>query len=264
MTKGKRKQRIIAFANQKGGVAKTTTVASLAFRLAEKGRKVLAIDMDPQGNLGQNFKLDPHSLEHSMADVLVEGRALEDTVYQVRKNLYVVPANTDLVEASMRLAGANAREFKLKKALRSASGFDYVLIDCPPNLDLMTVNALAAAEEIIVPLEPEFFSTSGLVLLKNTIEGVKEDLNPALEVSGVVITKFDVRKKLHNDIKNLVSDEFEGVVYKTMIPMNVKISESQPAGESIFEYAPKSTGAIAYSALCDEIIRQEKREEAAA
>lgn len=260
MAKTKRKQRIIAFANQKGGVAKTTTTASVAYRLAEKGRTVLAIDLDPQGNLGQNFKLDPHSLERSIADVIEDGRTLEETVHQVRENLYVIPANNDLAGAAIRIVSANAREFKLKKALRTATGFDYILIDCPPNLDLLTVNALVAAREIIVPLEPEYFSTSGLLRLKNSIKGVKEDLNPDLEVRGVVITKFDSRKKLHHEIRDVVSEEFKGLVYKTMIPMNVKISESQPAGESIFEYAPKSTGSLAYMSLCDEIIRQEEKE----
>lgn len=263
MARTGRGQRIIAFANQKGGTAKTTTVSSLAYRMAEKGKKVLAVDLDPQGNLGQSFGLRPQEIDNTIAKVLTEEMALVDVVHEVGKNLYCVPANTDLVDTEVQLTSMKAREARLKRSLSSATGFDYILLDCPPNLGLMTVNALVAAQEVMVPLEPEFFSTSGFVLLKRTISDVQELLNNSLAITGVMITKFATGKRLHHDIKEMVEKEFEGLVFKTVIPVNIKLSEAQPAGESIFEFAPKSKGAQAYAELCKEIIKQEKGRAAA-
>jgi len=252
------KRRIIAFANQKGGTGKTTTVANLGACLASMKKRVLIIDMDPQGNLGQNFGLKTQELDKTIAGVLLGEKSLQEIVEEVRPNLYLAPGNIELIKADTDLNSQKAKEMRLKRALESATGFDFILIDCPPNLGNMTINSLTAADEVMVPLQPEAFSINGFQLLEETIEEVRIYTNPSLTMSGVIITMHDSRVNLHNDIAALVEERYQGLVLRPYIPRTIKLAEAQPAGKSVIDYDPKGIGSITYQELGKNIARQKK------
>jgi chromosome partitioning protein len=251
------KQRIIAISNQKGGTAKTTSAANLAAFLAKKKRNVLLIDLDAQGNLGQAFGIEEGDVKISSADVLLRNNSLEEGALEINDYLFIVPGNRDLIDADLQLVTAKSRENRLKNALRDAAGFDYVIIDCPPNLSLLTLNALTAATEVVIPVEAEYFSASGCALLEDTIEEVKSELNMDLNLSGVLITRAMETQKLHRDIIESIRDHFKEKVYKTVIPKNVKVPEAQPVGVPVIELSPGSKGAQAYINFGKEIMKQE-------
>lgn len=250
-------QRIIAVANQKGGVGKTTTVENLGYALAQKGRKVLMVDIDPQANLTLGFPADPAG--HSTSEVLMRQCALEDAVIKLSKNLFLAPSSSRMADTELHLGSAKARESRLKSALSSATGFDYILIDCPPNLGLLTVNALTAAGEVIVPVEAEFYAAKGAALVCETIEEVRKELNEGLILAGIVITCADERVVLHRNIIAALREQFGKLVFNAVIPKNINIAEAQPLGLSVIEYAPGSKGADAYLHLTREVLKQERK-----
>lgn len=250
-------QRIIAISNQKGGVGKTTTTSNLGYALSQLGKTVLMVDMDPQGNLAQCFGIYPQELEMTISSVLMRENTIDEVALELNPNLYIAPANKYLVDAELLLVSAKARENRLKSSLRQAEGFDYILIDCPPSLSLLTLNALAAATEVLMPVEAEYFSASGCALLEETITEITMEINDKLKHSGVLITKVNTRQVLHKQIVEEVKSHFKGLVFESMIPKNVSIGEAQPQGKSVLETEPKSKGAIAYLAFAKEIIKQE-------
>jgi chromosome partitioning protein len=250
-------QRIIVFANQKGGVAKTTTVANLGSALASMGRVVLMGDLDPQANLTSNFAATPTADQPAM-DMVLEGEAtLEETVVQIKNNLYLIPSRKDLVDTKVKLIAMQGRETRLKRALASATGFDYILLDCSPDVDILTVNALTAAKELMIPLQAEAFSGEGLGGLMETMELTQEYSNPDLKITGVLLTMFNDRINLYKEIRDQAKKAFGGLVFNTVIPRTVRLAEAQYERKDIFAFDPKCRGAEAYLDLCNEILAQE-------
>ena len=257
MTAGK----IIAIANQKGGVGKTTSAVSLSAALARKKKKVLLVDSDPQGNassgLGVNQRQDKAQLYHCytedipIRDVLV--------VPQKGRSLTIVPSGIDLAAAEMELFPVAEREYVLKKLLNPiVSDFDYIIIDCPPSLGLLTVNSLTAADSVLIPMQCEYFAMEGLAQLISTIRSVKKSLNRSLFVEGLLLTMFDKRNKLTFQVEEEIKKHFGDQVFKTVIPRNVRLSECPSHGQSVIEYDVKSTGARAYIKLANEFLRRQK------
>lgn len=248
--------RTICIANQKGGVGKTTTSVNLSAGLAGLGRRVLLIDMDPQGNASSGLGIKRYeNQENNVYQVLI-GEKLITQVIQMSSldNLSVVPANPDLVGAEIELVDMPHREYRLKKAIESVSDrYDYVIIDCPPSLGLLTVNALSAANTFMVPLQCEYFALEGLSQLLNTAGLIKKSLNPQLKIEGIVLTMFDKRNNLSHQVVSEIQTHFGDKVFKSIIPRNVRLSESPSHGQSIFEYDPKSVGAKRYKELADEL-----------
>jgi len=250
-------QRIIAIANQKGGTAKTTTTANLGYLFAKEGRKVLLIDIDPQGNLSEVFGLDLNSLHGTVGDLLHGRCELKDIAYKVGDNIDLIASNQSLVDDEIYLTSAVGREFRLKKALKDAEEYDYIIIDCPPSPGFLTVNAFTAANEVIIPVEPEMFGTSGLGAIERSIETVASEINPDLKICGVVVTK-KVEQNLHNDLVETIREAYGDRCFKAVIPKNVSIAEAQAIRVPVGEYKPDSKGAIAYAALAKEVMAQEK------
>jgi chromosome partitioning protein len=248
--------RIICVANQKGGVGKTTTSVNLAAALAAKGRKVLLVDMDPQGNASSGLGLRKFDYQDSNVYHLLIG---EKTVAEVIRNttspnLQVLPANPDLVGAEIELVDTPKREFRLKEALQHiAGGYDYVLIDCPPSLGLLTLNALAAANTFIVPLQCEYYALEGLSQLLNTAGLVKKSINPDLRIEGIVLTMFDTRNNLSHQVVAEIQTHFGDKVFKSIIPRNVRLSEAPSHGQAIIDYDQRSIGAQKYLELSEEL-----------
>lgn len=248
-------KRVSAIVNQKGGVGKSTTAINLAAYLAEMGQRVLVVDMDPQGNATSGLGADAGS-GGCMYDVLLENKPIQDVVLNTGiEGLDVAPSNINLVGAEVELVSSLAREFKLKKALERlpAEAYDRVLLDCPPSLDLLTLNALTASDEVLIPIQCEYYALEGLTQLMRSIRMVREELNPELEIGGVLLTMFDPRTNLARQVVEQVQSFFGERVYSTIIPRNVRLSEAPSFGLPIALYAPKSTGAAAYAAFAEEI-----------
>lgn len=247
--------RVLAVANQKGGVGKTTTSVNLGAALAELGFRVLVIDLDPQGNATTGLGIDARNFELSMYDVLMRDCSLEDCVEPTSmKNLFVAPATIALAGAEIELVPAFSRELKLKRAIESViDDFDYVLIDCPPSLGLITVNALAAATEVLVPIQCEYYALEGLSQLMRNVHLVASNLNPKLDISTIVLTMYDARTKLADQVATEVRDHFGTKVCRIVIPRTVRLSEAPSFGQPITAFDPASRGAIAYRELAKEV-----------
>ncbi|MCY0885143.1 MAG: ParA family protein [Firmicutes bacterium] len=248
--------RTIAVANQKGGVGKSTTVINLAAYLAESGQRVLAVDADPQGNTTTGLGIDKQTLEVSAYEVLVEGRPLMEALVPTDfPSLHVVPATMDLAGAEVEMVGWPRRERRLAEVLAPVRDrYDVVLIDCPPSLGLLTVNALAAADGVMIPIQCEFFALEGLSQLLATIELVRDRLNPGLTLEGVVLTMFDGRTNLAQQVEQEVRNHFGDKVYRTVIPRTVRLSEAPSHGLPIVRYDPRSRGAEQYQRLAEEVL----------
>lgn len=249
---------IIAICNQKGGVGKTTSSVNLAVSLAHIGNRVLLIDMDPQGNAGSGLGMNKYRIEKSSYHAIIGEVSIKQVI---RKSdipgLDMAPANRDLIGAEVELVSAFSRETKLKTALRDIQNdYDYVLIDCPPSLNLLTVNALTAANKVIIPVQCEYYALEGISELAHTIELIKQNLNPDLQIGGIILTMFDKRNNLSHQVAEEVRNFFKEKVFNTMIPRNVKLSESPSHGLPIQLYDPKSSGAKNYEDLAIEIVHR--------
>ena len=252
--------RIIAIANQKGGVGKTTTAVNLAAALAAVPRKVLLVDMDPQGNATMASGVDKRELENSSCEVLLGECPASAAIVTTPENYDLLPGNIDLTAAEIRLMDESAREQRLKTALATVRDqYDYIIVDCPPSLSLLTLNALAAADGVIVPMQCEYFALEGLSSLVDTINALKGKLNPALEIEGIVRTMFDVRNNLANAVSGELTKHFGDKVFRSIIPRNVRLAEAPSHGQSIVGYDRASRGGIAYLGLAGEIVRREKK-----
>lgn len=247
--------RVIAIANQKGGVGKTTTAVNLGAALAELGHRVLIIDLDPQGNATTGLGVNARNLESSVYDVILHDVAIEDCIEPTNlRNLFVVPATIDLAGAEIELVPVLSRETRLKKALDSVlSDFEFLLIDCPPSLGLLTINALAAASEVLVPIQCEYYALEGLGQLLSNIERVRANLNPVLSVSTIVMTMFDARTRLAEQVVEEVRAHFGERVCRTVVPRTVRLSEAPSFGQPIIVFDPMSRGATAYRELAREV-----------
>ena len=261
MTKEKiRTPRIFSIANQKGGVGKTTTAINLATALSAVGKKVLLVDLDPQGNATTGLGIRRASIKNSTYDLLFQEIPLADTIMASKvPGLSVIPSSVHLSGAEIELVPQKQREFRLQAALCRPSGFDYVIIDCPPSLNLLTLNAMIASNAVIVPLQCEFYALEGLSQLVKTIDRVKKQYNPGLDIHGVVLTMFDRRNNLSMMVANDVRKYFDDKVYKTVIPRNVRVSEAPSFGLPAIIYDTSCSGAQAYIHLAGEILKREKQ-----
>lgn len=253
--------KVIAIANQKGGVGKTTTSINLSACVAEKGKKVLLIDIDPQGNATSGLSINNHD-EKSVYDVLVDDIKIEDAIKPTMvKNLHICASNIDLAGAEIELVSLVSRENRLKNAIeRMETNYDYVFIDCPPSLGLITLNAFTAADSVIVPIQCEYYALEGLGQLVNSIKLVKKHLNPDLEIEGVLLTMYDSRTRLSSQVAEEVSKYFGERVFDTVIPRNIRLSEAPSHGLPISMYDPLSKGARTYKKLAKELINKNKEE----
>ena len=251
--------RILAVANQKGGVGKTTTAINLATAMAATQRRVLIIDLDPQGNASTGLGVARNNRAISSYQVMMEEASLDEAVVATAiPNLSLVPSSVDLSGAEIELVEAHRREHRLAKALAGLEGYDFVLIDCPPSLNLLTVNALVAAQAVLVPLQCEFFALEGVSHLVKTIERVKKGFNPALELHGIVLTMFDKRNNLSEMVASDVREFFGDKVYKTVIPRNVRISEAPSHGKPVLLYDHRCAGSEAYIHLASAVLTRER------
>jgi chromosome partitioning protein len=247
--------RVMALANQKGGVGKTTTAVNLGACLADLGYRTLVIDLDPQGNASTGLGINIRELRVSMYDVLLSDAAIEDCVEPAAvRNLFVAPANLDLAGAEIELVPALSRELKLRNAVSEVRDeYDYVLIDCPPSLGLLTINAFAASSEVLVPIQCEYYALEGLGQLLRNVDLVQKNLNPALEVSTIVLVMYDARTKLADQVAAEVRNHFHERVCKTVVPRTVRLSEAPSFGQPIITFDPSSRGSIAYRELAKEV-----------
>ncbi|SNU09706.1 chromosome partitioning protein [Lachnospiraceae bacterium] len=249
--------RIIAIANQKGGVGKTTTAINLAACLAEKGKKVLAIDMDSQGNMTSGFGVDKDSYQKSVYDLLIGDCNLgEAMIINVIENLNLVPSSQNLSGVEVDFIDIDKPQFVLKNIIRNIrKKFDFIIIDCPPALGMLTINSLTAADTVIVPIQCEFYALEGLSQLIYTIDMIKKKLNKTLEIEGVVFTMYDSRNNLSQEVVDNVKENLDELIYDTIVPRNVRLAEAPSFGKPINLYDPRSTGADAYRRLADEVIK---------
>ena len=250
----------IACANQKGGVGKTTTVVNLGTYLAQAGRRVLVVDVDPQGNATSGLGIDRTLTALTLYDSLVEGAQIEPSIVATGvPGLSVVPSSVELAGADVELAAVDQRERRLRRVLETVrNDYDYILLDCPPSLGLLTVNALTAADSVLIPLQSEYYALEGLTQLIATVNLVRDHLNPQLEISGVVLTMYDARTNLSADVAGEARRHLGTAVFETVIPRNVRLSEAPSYGMPIALYRPDSRGAESYAALTDEFLRRDR------
>ena len=251
--------RAIVVANQKGGVGKTTTAINLAACLAEAGQKVLAIDMDPQGNMTSGLGVDKDAIENTVYELLLGESSVEDCLQkEVIENLSVIGSNINLSAAEIELIGEEEKEYILQKAIAPIrDNYDFIIIDCPPSLSMLTINSMCLADTVLVPIQCEYYALEGLTQLIHTINLVQERLNPSLEMEGVVFTMYDARTNLSLQVVENVKNNLNQAIYKTIIPRNIRLAEAPSYGMPINLYDPKSTGASAYQRLADEVMNRE-------
>lgn len=253
--------RIISVANQKGGVGKTTTSINLGAALAEEGYNVLLVDLDPQGNASTGLGVEPEDREYTTYDLLLEGAELKDVLKTTRvEGLLLAPATTDLSSADIEMMATEKRSYLLHDALRQPAiddyDLDFILIDCPPSLSLLTVNAMVASDSVLVPLQSEFFALEGLSQLMLTIREVRQTANPGLRIEGVLLTMYDVRNNLSQLVEKDARDTLGDLVFKTIVPRNVRVSEAPSYAMPVISYDPTSKGSIAYRALAQEMVER--------
>ncbi|HTL15293.1 MAG TPA: ParA family protein [Thermomonas sp.] len=254
--------RIIAIANQKGGVGKTTTAVNLAAALARTPKRVLLVDLDPQGNATMGSGVDKRELGASITDVLLGEAQVREAIVRGEDGYDLLPGNIDLTAAEIRLMDEPAREARLKQAIEGVRGdYDFVIVDCPPSLSLLTLNALNAADSVLVPMQCEYYALEGLSALLDTIDALKGRLNPALEIEGVLRTMFDVRNNLANAVSAELTNHFGDLVFRTIIPRNVRLAEAPSHGQSILGYDRASRGGVAYLGLAGEVLRRQRERE---
>lgn len=248
--------RIIAIANQKGGVGKTTTSINLSSCLAEKGKKVLAIDLDPQGNMTSGLGVEKESVENTVYELILGECTIKESISKtVVDNLTIIPSNVNLAGAEIELLGINDKEYILRTAVDYIrDDYDFIIIDCPPSLNMLTVNAMTTADTVLVPIQCEYYALEGLSQLIHTINLVQERLNPKLQIEGVVFTMYDVRTNLSNQVVDTVKENLDTKIYNTMIPRNIRLAEAPSYGIPINMYDSKSAGAESYRNLAKEII----------
>lgn len=250
--------RIIAIANQKGGVGKTTTAINLSASLASLGKKVLAIDMDPQGNMSSGLGVDKNEVKKTVYDLIIGNIGIEECIYEeVIENLDVLPSNIDLSAAEIELIGVDNKEYILRDEVNKVKEkYDFIIIDCPPALSMLTINAMTTSDSVLVPIQCEYYALEGLSQLIHTIELVQERLNPELEIEGVVFTMYDARTNLSLQVVENVKDNLNQNIYKTIIPRNVRLAEAPSYGMPINLYDPKSKGTESYLLLAEEVINK--------
>ena len=250
--------RIIAVANQKGGVGKTTTSINLSASLASLGQKVLALDMDPQGNMTSGLSINKDEVENSIYDLIIGNAEIEECICRdVFENLDVLPSNINLSAAEIELIGVDNKEYIIKKEIEKVKDrYDFIIIDCPPALSMLTINAMTTANSVLVPIQCEYYALEGLSQLIHTIELVQDRLNPDLEIEGVVFTMYDARTNLSLQVVENVKDNLNQNIYKTIIPRNIRLAEAPSYGIPINLYDPKSSGAERYMLLAEEVIHK--------
>lgn len=254
---------IFAIANQKGGVGKTTTTVNLAASLARMNKKVLLVDLDPQGNATMGSGIEKNELETSVYDLLVQQASLAEVVQRSPESEFdLLPANGDLTAAEVELLEVDGRDHRLRDCLKQpGSGYDFVLIDCPPSLNMLTVNALVAADGVLIPMQCEYYALEGLTALSQTVQAVAASLNPGLSIEGILRTMYDPRNKLSQEVSDQLIEYFGDAVYRTIIPRNVRLAEAPSFGLPVIVYDKSSRGALAYIALAGEILRRHEQNE---